>query len=168
MLGFKPVMTIMTITIIELKKLGFSESGVDSFFYEKAKKDKKYTGALESIDTQIKFLSTLGKDNEDRFINYSLKDIKNIPLTMNSIKKLWLSGNIDKMNKEMLLPMKDEFPIMYNNLIVKRNNSWIPKIKRMFKVKNNEFVLVGYLHLVGDDGLLQQLEDDGYKIEMLD
>ncbi len=168
MLIFKPSMAILSITIEEFKKLGFNEAGVDSFFYKKAIKDRKYTGALESIDTQINFLANMGEGNEDKFINYSLQDIKNIPLIMDSIKQSWLSGDIDRVNKEMLLPMKDEFPTIYNNLIVKRNNNWMPKIKRMFKIKNNELVLVGYLHLVGDDGLLQQLKSDGYKIEMLD
>ena len=168
MLAFKPSMAIMTIGMVELKKLGFSESGVDSFFYEKATKDRKYIGSLESIDTQINFLANIGEHNEDRFINYSLQDIKNIPLMMDSIKQSWLNGDIDKMNKEILLPMKEEFPTMYNDLIVKRNNNWMPKIKRMFKIKNNELVLVGYLHLVGNDGLLQQLKNNGYKIEMLD
>ena len=45
------------------------------------------------------------------------------------------------------------------------NNAWMPQIEALFKTKKPTFVLVGILHLVGDDGLLNQLSAKGYQIE---
>ena len=50
-------------------------------------------------------------------------------------------------------------------MLTQRNNAWIPKIEALFKTKKAIFVLVGILHLVGDDGLLNQLSAKGYQIE---
>jgi len=38
----------------------------------------------------------------------------------------------------------------------------------MFDSKEIELILVGALHLTSDDGLIQQLQNDGYTVEQLD
>ena len=53
---------------------------------------------------------------------------------------------------------------MYKSLIADRNDAWLPKIEAMLKTREVEFVLVGALHLAGDDGLLSQLATRGYKV----
>ena len=54
---------------------------------------------------------------------------------------------------------------MYDELIVKRNNAWMPKIEAMLKTKQVEFILVGALHLAGEDGVLAKLASQGYSIQ---
>jgi len=87
---------------------------------------------------------------------------------MDEIKQTWVNGNLQDLQESIILPMKKEFPSIYNSLLVKRNNKWMLEIRKMLTTKDVEFVLVGFLHLVGEDGLLHQLKRDGYKIEMLD
>ncbi len=167
LLKFKPGMIMLTMTIIELQSLGFTDIGVDDFYNNKATKDNKIRDNLESIDEQLDFLASMGNGKEDMFINYSLNDIKNIKTTIYEIKNSWLIGDIQSAYKAVLMPMKNEYPYMYNELVVQRNNNWLPKIKNMLEDKDIEFVLVGYFHLVGDDGLLAKLKNDGYKIKMV-
>jgi uncharacterized protein YbaP (TraB family) len=50
-------------------------------------------------------------------------------------------------------------------IVTDRNNKWMQKIEAMFATPEKEMVLVGSLHLVGDDGLLKQLRKKGYKIK---
>ena len=50
---------------------------------------------------------------------------------------------------------------------IRRNNAWIPQIEAMLNTNPTEAVLVGALHLVGNEGVLQQLRDRGYKVEQL-
>ena len=63
--------------------------------------------------------------------------------------------------------MIKEFPELYKSLLVDRNVSWLKYIERMLTTADVEFVLVGALHLIGEDGVLQQLKARGYAITRL-
>ena len=44
-----------------------------------------------------------------------------------------------------------------------RNRKWMPKIEALFDDDRDYLVLVGTLHFVGRDGLLELLKRAGYK-----
>ncbi|MBV1870916.1 MAG: TraB/GumN family protein [Gammaproteobacteria bacterium] len=167
MKNIKPGMVSMTLTVMELQRLGLAGTGVDEHFNARAVRDQKVLLSLETVDEQLAFIENLGLGQEDAFIRYTLRDINELPTIMQAIKKSWRRGDIDKMNVELLMPFKQDFPKVYNNLIVKRNKAWMPKLVEMMKSAEVEFVLVGALHLVGKDGVLAELETLGYKVEML-
>jgi uncharacterized protein YbaP (TraB family) len=50
---------------------------------------------------------------------------------------------------------------------VQRNQAWLPKLNKQMAGGKQYFVVVGALHLVGQDGLLAMFEKDGYKVEQL-
>ncbi len=162
---FKPGMASTMITMIELKKLGVDAEGVDSFYNSKANQDSKKIGKLESVDQQMSFLATLGEKNPDEFISYTLHDMKQLPEIFNEMKRAWRTGDIKKLDKIGIAPMKKDFPDTYQNLIVKRNKAWIPQIEAMIKTREIEMILVGILHLSGDDSVLSQLKTLGYSVE---
>lgn len=165
--NIKPGMVSMTLTVMELQRLGLAGIGVDEHFNARAVRDRKALLALETVDEQLAFIENLGLGQEDEFIRYTLRDINDLPTIMQEIKTSWRSGDIDKMNAELLMPFKQDFPKVYSNLIVKRNKAWIPKLVEMTRSTEVELVLVGALHLVGKDGVLTELEALGYKVEML-
>jgi uncharacterized protein YbaP (TraB family) len=167
MVNFKPGMVAITLTVIELQRLGLVGAGVDDFFLLRALNDQKELGQLETVDEQLAFISTMGDGQENEMIAYTLRDIKNLPILMQSIKDAWWRGDIRKLKEVAITPFKKDFPEVYDEFIVKRNNAWIPQIEAMLKTKDVEFVLVGALHLVGDDGVIAQLAARGYVIQML-
>ena len=167
MVNFKPGMVAITLTVIELQRLGLVGAGVDDFFLLRALNDQKELGQLETVDEQLAFISTMGDGQENEMIAYTLRDIKNLPILMQSIKDAWRRGDIRKLKEVAITPFKKDFPEVYDEFIVKRNNAWIPQIEAMLKTKDVELVLVGALHLAGDDGVIAQLAARGYVIQML-
>ena len=163
--NFKPGMAATMLTVFELKKLGVDSEGVDNFYNNKASKDNKTLGKLETIESQINFLSSMGEKDPDGFIMYTLRDMKKLPKIFNDMKTAWKTGDTQKLIEVGITPIKSEFPDIYQNLIVKRNNAWIPQIETMMKTKEIEMILVGALHLAGDDSVLAQLKKLGYTIE---
>ncbi|MGI9318323.1 MAG: TraB/GumN family protein, partial [bacterium] len=115
-------------------------------------------------EQQLSFLATMGEGQEDELINYTLRDIGELQELLGSIKVAWRSGDLDALDKATLAPLKQEFPELYRVLLVSRNNNWMPLIEEMLKSDPVELVLVGALHLVGQQGLLEQLKDRGYRI----
>ena len=163
---FKPGLLISTLSVIEMQKMGFSPQGVDSFFNTRAREDGKAVGEFESIDDQIGFLAAMGEGNESEFIMLSLQDLEKTEM-LEQLIDAWRTGDNDKLSALFIDDMKELSKELYQNILVDRNNDWLPKIEAMFSQQGTEFVLVGAAHLVGEDGLLQLLAGKGYTISRL-
>jgi uncharacterized protein YbaP (TraB family) len=167
MLRFKPGMLVMMLTVIEMKRLNIAGIGVDQFYINKGLKDAREFSFLEDIDEQLSFIVDMGKNNPDELIEYTLRDINQLAQQLAAIKNAWKAGDNDELKKVALTPWKAGFPELYNTMLVKRNNKWLPKIEEMLQTKEIEFVMFGALHMVGDDGVLKLLKDRGYTIQKL-
>jgi uncharacterized protein YbaP (TraB family) len=166
-IGFKPGMVSTMITMVELRQLGLTGTGVDAYFSTKSINDQKKLGQLETVETQLAFIANMGAGQADEMLIYTLADIERLPTLMQSIKDAWRQGNMTRLGEVGIGPFKNEFPAIYQALLVDRNNAWMPQIEAMLKTRVIEFVLVGALHLAGDDGLLAQLTARGYKVQQL-
>ena len=164
---FKPSIVVLTITAMELMKLGVTQEGVDSFFYQLAIKDKKVVQELETVEEQIQYLVGMGEGNEDAFVSYSIKDLKSIKQNYESLVEAWKKGDVEKLNDLMVTELKTKTPKLYKVLITDRNKKWLHSIDTFQKTPQKEFILVGVGHLVGPDGLIEALRQKGYKVEKL-
>jgi uncharacterized protein YbaP (TraB family) len=166
-IGFKPGMVSTMMTMVELRRLGLVGIGVDAYFSTKSINDQKKLGQLETVETQLAFIANMGAGQADEMLIYTLADIERLPTLMQSIKDAWRQGNMARLGEVGIRPFKNEFPAIHQALLVDRNNAWMPQIEAMLKTRAVEFVLVGTLHLAGDDGLLAQLTARGYKVQQL-
>ena len=66
-----------------------------------------------------------------------------------------------------LLDEFDDFPGLYETLVTKRNAAWIPSLERMLVDGRRHLVVVGALHLVGPDSVIELLEKRGHDVERL-
>jgi uncharacterized protein YbaP (TraB family) len=162
---FRPQMVALIITIEELKKFGLTAQGVDNFIGDKAIQDGKMVTKLESIDDQINFIASMGKGNESDLILQTLEDIKDLSLNLTIMTNAWRTGDRENLFETGIKPMMEDYPQVYRSLLVERNNNWMPKIERLIKHPESKFILVGALHLVGKDGLLEQLKSKGYHVQ---
>lgn len=165
--NLKPGILSIYLTSLELKKLKLTALGVDAYYSLKAKEDNKKIKYLESIYKQLDFLSSMSKGYESEFVNYTLKDLKNIKKQFFLMKKAWRSGNMVELKRISLDPWVNDFPLLYENLLIKRNKAWMKKILKMSKTKEVEFILFGALHLVGEEGILNKLKNKGFTISQL-
>lgn len=166
--AFTPAGLTMVLTMQEYQRAGQKpELGVDFFFHQQALSDNKPIGALESPEDQLNSLASLNDLDGDSIVKHTLAELDNIDEFINKMKTYWRTGNLKKMDTEFLVEMSQEFPDVYQQIIVKRNNNWIKQIHQMIGTKEKELVLVGALHLVGKDGLIDQLKNNGYTIKKL-
>ena len=164
--SFKPAMVILTLTQLELQKLGITaNSGLESHFSKLATKHSKTIASLETLDEQIAILATMGDGYEDEFVNGSLDDFENLSAEFQILINAWKAGDVATIDEKMTTMMKDRFPQMYNNLLVKRNFNWIKSIDKLIRTPEKEFILVGAAHLAGPDSVQSLLIAQGYKVE---
>lgn len=164
---FKPSMLMVALALVELRKLGVTEKGVDTFFYQRAKKDKKVIERFETVDEQLDYILSMGDGNEDDFVTYSLHDIDNVKQMFESLASAWRKGDAAKVDEVMAGEMRTHEPRLYQKLIVDRNRNWLPSIEKYATSRRTGFILVGVGHLVGPEGIIETLKKKGYKVEQM-
>ncbi len=161
----KPAMLSLSMSVIEIKRLGLDERGVDQYFFERARNEHKLTGQLEQPEQQIQFIASMGEGNEDALLLNTLRDLENLKPVLHEIKQSWRDGDMERLERAALAPMQRDYPELYQLLLVNRNNDWLPQIINMLNTGETELILVGALHLVGEEGLLQLLKARGFSVE---
>ena len=58
----------------------------------------------------------------------------------------------------------DEYPDLYRPLTVDRNRQWLPHIEQLLDDSEDYLVVVGALHLVGQESVIDLLERKGHKV----
>lgn len=162
---FKPGLVLVSLTLLEVERLGVGGIGVDEFFFSKAVKDGKMMHHLESLEEQISFFENMGLGNEDELIAYIIKDLETLPGLLPVIKSTWKTGDTQGLDRAILAPLKKDFPELYQSLFLKRNQKWMPEIQAMAATPEVEFILVGAAHLAGEQGLLALLKTRGFTLK---
>ncbi|GAC22008.1 TraB/GumN family protein [Paraglaciecola arctica] len=165
--SYKPSFLAISLSFIELQSMGYTSEGVDMFFSNMATTQEKEQAWLETPNEQLAFLANMGGDDPNDIIEYTLKEIEKMPELFGKLHSAWFSGDMQGMAEVGITPFKADYPEIYQNLLVTRNNNWLPKIVDMLNDQPTEFILVGALHLSGPDSVLAKLKAKGYKIEKL-
>ncbi len=123
----------------------------------------EHYAVLDSLSTQDQFQilkNVLILSEKDKEKNYELMIKTYLKFNLNKIL------NIDEQITKSIVPKKT-WPLVRNELIHKRNKLFFKRIMILAK-KNVLFVVVGASHLPGDDGLLKQFAQAGFKKKSLE
>lgn len=164
---FKPWLVVISITVNELQKLGFIEEGVDFHYFQRAKEAGKTLTSLEPFEEHIGFITNMGAGHESEMLISTVDELDEIPQMFDGVIAAWRSGDLNGLDDLTLRDMKSEFRSVYQELIVNRNQAWLPRIEAMLQSPPTEFVLVGAGHLAGSDGLIAQLKRRGFLVEQI-
>lgn len=142
-------------------------NGLDNFFQMQAKQNNKPIGGLETVDFQIETLykSTPIERQVEELI--CLVDNKEYNLMMvQEISKAFYAQDLQAIEKaadEKLNNSCDSTPEEEETLIYGRNDNWM-KLMPSIMAEKPTFFAVGALHLVGERGMLAQLQKAGYTV----
>jgi len=164
-----PFGAMMTVTQIELQRLGLiGVDGVDLHFTKRAEQDKKELLSLESIEEQLAFMHSMNSLDPNAVVKSGIEELLNLERVWSDLVTSWRSGDLAQLEELGIKDMKSEFPIMYQTILVQRNKAWLSDIEKLMTSQAKEFVLVGALHMAGEEGLILQLEKRGYTVAQLD
>ncbi|HEY1991014.1 MAG TPA: TraB/GumN family protein [Gammaproteobacteria bacterium] len=165
--SMKPWLASIVLLDNQLVAKGFDPtSGVDIHFADEAEADKKPVTGLEKASFQLGLLAQLPEKDQQAMLLQSLDQARSVDDDMDTMMAAWHHGDTAALEKEL----KEEFgpyPDVYQAILVQRNLNWMPKLEQLAGSGKQYFVVVGALHLVGPDGILADLQKDGYKIEQL-
>lgn len=150
--------------------LGFRpELGLDRKLMERAAQAGKPAAGLETIDQQLKAMDSVPYAEQTQGMDEFLDDPQKSVREMTNMHAWWRAGDVAKLDTQMRAEMARKTPESYRLLDVERNQAWLPQVEKRLgeSKKDNTLVVVGALHLLGADGLVEQLKGKGYKVERI-
>jgi len=165
---FEPWFVALTISINEMTKQGLDPRlGLDAHLAAQAGNAGKPTAGLETGAQQIAFLDGMGKQEQLQFLAEALSQSKEGQAETARLHDAWRRGDADLLWNDMALKMKQEYPRLYQRINVARNDAWMPMIEQRLRQSSADdtLVVVGALHLLGPDGVVEKLRAKGYAVE---
>jgi uncharacterized protein YbaP (TraB family) len=165
----KPTVVYTELLMKLLARAGIWKQGPDMHYFSLAHKSGRSLAYLETVEEQFSVLFELDQASETEFLRHGLDELKNWDEEKARLFLLideWKTGKTAEAEKASA-ELQTQAPRYYRRLLLDRNAAWLAKLEHYLETQETEFVIVGYLHLVGHDGLLRQLAQRGYKVEQL-
>jgi uncharacterized protein YbaP (TraB family) len=160
----KPWMAALTLASLEMERAGYSPSaGVDTHFSDRAKEAGKERMALESVDFQVGLFADLTPDESLAFFEYTVADMETMIPVLDELAAKWRVGDAGFV-QTMMGDEFEDYPDLYEKLISGRNRNWMPAIEGLLAGNRDAMVVVGSMHLVGKDGIIEMLRQKGYTV----
>jgi hypothetical protein len=159
--SFKPWFAALSITQLRMIQLGFDPTwGIETQITERAKAEGKPITGLETLEEQLSFMNDLDSETQQLFLLQSLEDATEVQKEVQSMVTAWRSGDTETL-EHLLVEGLQEIPVLFDALLTQRNQNWVPQIIELSQQPGNHLIIVGAMHLVGEDSVLRMLEDRG-------
>jgi uncharacterized protein YbaP (TraB family) len=163
----EPWAAAMVLTQFALMKSGFDpELGIDMQVTARARADGKRIDGLETVDDQLSIFDSRSLSEQTKFLVDAADDVPNMHDDLARLISAWRTGDLAALEREFNKE-RAQAPALYDQLLGQRNRKWLPRIEALLDQDQNYLVLVGTLHYVGRDGLLELLARDGHKAVVL-
>lgn len=167
MQGMKPWFVGLSISIAQMEAMGLDPAlGLDKHFMERAAKAGKPIFGLETLDTQIAVLAGMSITEQRQMVEEALDLSDKGDAEIRALHDAWRRGDDALMWNRMAVDMKRQYPQLYQRINADRNDAWLPKLQPYLQAgQGGTLVVVGTLHLLGSDGVVEKLRAKGYKVE---
>lgn len=163
---FKPAM-IENIYILTLYDKYFQQDEdfqIDSYFQKVGKKEGKRLFSLETVENQIKILlERKPLDEQAQSLYKTLTSSDKIINQLETLNRLYLKQDIEGLlnlsNNDSTQTPEDRWVILDQ-----RNIRWAEQLPKQLE-KGSNFIVVGALHLPGENGIINLLRKQGYKVK---
>ena len=167
--GFEPWFVGLSISIAEMKAQGLqADAGLDRHFMDMAVQAGKAVEGLETAQTQIAMLDGMEPVEQRQMLVEALDDAEQGAAQTRRLHDTWRRGDERQLWQEIGVEMKRDYPRLYQRINVDRNQAWLPRLEqRLRDGQGDTLVVVGALHLLGPDGVVEALRARGYKVERI-
>jgi len=164
---FEPWGLALLLTQAGFARQGYtSAAGVEQQLTERARRDGKPISGLETAEMQIALLDGLDMNVQRQMLDLTLEEVQEMPQMLDELEDAWRAGDLQRL-EALLLEGYRQMPELYTALLVERNRRWVSQIRAWPTTSPPRLVLVGALHLVGEQGLPALLQRAGYTVERL-
>jgi uncharacterized protein len=163
----EPWLAAMTVELMLLYRIGFDPMlGVEMTMTARATADGKPIEGLETVDEQLAFLDELPIAAQREMLLQTLLEGADLEMSIDTLIEAWRNGDTATLERELLSGIEDQDEL-HEALIVQRNRRWASTIGSWLDDEQDYLVVVGALHLVGENGVPALLDHAGFEIQQL-
>ena len=150
-----------------LMRIGFNPMhGIEFHLAEIASRDNKEIFGLETTRQQLEILDRLSLPSQRDLLIQTLSDSAELAEVMDDMVDAWRYGDIEFLEKNLLAEMQ-QFDELHQAIVVNRNRNWVVRIEELLRENDDYLIVVGALHLVGDQGVPNLLSQRGFDVIQL-
>ncbi len=159
---FEPWFLSIAILDQGMRKFGFEgERGLEQYLLRKSHEAHKPIIGLETLELQIGIFDALPPASQQAMLEQTLNELDDASTEMAKLAAAWREGHLETLSEGLLADFK-AFPGLYETLVKNRNASWVEPLERMLGDGRHYLVVVGALHLVGRDNVIDMLKARGH------
>jgi hypothetical protein len=164
----EPWLAAITVELMMLYRLGFNpQLGVEMTMTQRAAADGKPIEGLETVDEQLGFLDGLPLEAQREMLLQTLVQSAGLSESIDTLIDAWRRGDTETLETQLLEGLEEQHDL-HEALIAGRNRRWAHTIATLLDDEQDYLVVVGALHLVGDDGVPALLDRAGFRIRQLE
>ena len=161
-LRLQPWFAAILLEQMTLTQSGFEAgAGIDMQFTRRAAADHKPIVGLETMSQQMGFFTQLSSDQQRQFLRATLKDLDTEARDTAAVVRAWQLGDTAELER-LLRDQSAQSPQLFRTLTTDRNRRWLPQITSLLGDDHDALVIVGAMHLIGRDGIIDLLKHRGY------
>ena len=161
---FAPWFVATLMLQVEIARQGFTtEHGVEQQFVDRALADRKPILGLETPAEQFAVLASLSLPDQKRFLLKTLEDSAGAQARLEQLLQAWRTGDTATLASELSEEF-EAFPELYRPLTEDRNRAWVERLVALLAGPDDYLVVVGALHLVGRNSVVDLLRQRGYAV----
>ncbi|MCJ7453436.1 MAG: TraB/GumN family protein [Steroidobacteraceae bacterium] len=162
--AFAPWFVAIALLDLELAKRGFSpEFGIEQTLAARAIEQHKPIEGLETAAQQFQMLASMPLAQQKRFLVMTLDESAQLDRELEALLRAWRTGDTEAL-AALLAGEYEDFPDLYRRLTVERNRAWVGRLADLLDDRDDYLVVVGALHLVGPDSVVDLLRQRGYTV----
>jgi len=163
----EPWYAAINVEMMMLMRIGFNPMhGIEFHLAEIASRDNKEIFGLETTRQQLEILDSLSLPSQRELLIQTLSDSAELSEAMDDMVNAWRYGDIEFLENSLLADMQ-EFDELHQAIVVNRNRNWVVRIEELLREKDDYLIVVGALHLVGDQGVPNLLSQRGFDVIQL-
>jgi uncharacterized protein YbaP (TraB family) len=161
---FQPWFVATLLLQLELAKRGFDPAlGIEQQLAGRAVADRKPIMGLETPAQQFAVLSGLSLADQKRFLLMTLDESAQADAELEQLLAAWRKGDTTAL-AALLSDEFERFPQLYRPLTEDRNRAWVGQLDDLLDDRDDYLVVVGALHLVGRNSVVDLLRQRGYTV----
>lgn len=164
---FKPWFAATLIELTAFTNAGFRpELGIDTHFHQRATADGKPVYGLEPLDQHLAVLTGMSAEQSTAYLRDTLDNLQRLENAPGELYEFWRQGDAAGLAAYVIEQAKTD-PALYQRLVIDRNHAWLQDVIDLLKGNANAMLVVGALHLAGEQGLPALLRAHGYSPDQL-
>ncbi|WAT16558.1 TraB/GumN family protein [Xanthomonas fragariae] len=163
-----PWFVALTISVAEMSRQGMDpNAGLDHYLMDQAQARGKPADGLERVDEQIALLDGMSPNEQHQLLEESL-DEAGVTDQVRTLHAAWRSGDVRTLSTQLAEDMRRQYPASYQDINLERNARWVSRLEqRLGKGGGTTLAVVGALHLLGNDGVVERLRARGFHVERI-